>query len=471
MINVLGLVACASSSPEPESATQNTLQTQPEQTSPEINADILNDSNTTPTEINHADTNIPNAAQPDIEQIAESPIHDAQSDSPPDQPSTQTPDAVTSDHIVTSDIDTDPQSNSVSSENTITEPVDYAAKRKTALAALRNGDTNDATDFWNAIDSDPLMTATLYDEVKPRGTNALSALGGGSTVSLKYTDSNDETLKAAIKPDQDLRQTMYRSEIAYYRLCQILECSYDVPVTRPVKFSHDDFYQLYAASNSKKNKNYRSKFEHLIWEKEYGSKFIYAAHKEWIASFEFFPIEVTGEWSPYLKNPNTNPPEIDKFIRNLLASARPDAPKSSKKLLQFLEGKTTRDILHQISDMILIDYLTNNWDRFSGSVNNYGANCHIQPGGLIAIDNGAAFPPWHAPRVVRRLHMVETFSRTLVTNLRLINVDELLIRLFPNPTHEERKSFDRFRERHADALKYIDKLIAKKGEENVLVFD
>ena len=117
-----------------------------------------------------------------------------------------------------------------------------------------------------------------------------------------------------------------------------------------------------------------------------------------------------------------------------------------------------------------MDYLTNNWDRFSGDENNFGANCHFQPGGIIAIDNDAAFPPWHAPRVVRRLNLVEMFSRDMVQNLRVLDPDVLLNHLFPNPTKEELKSFERFKERRIDALKYIDGLISKKGEDRVLVF-
>ena len=347
---------------------------------------------------------------------------------------------------------------------------DFKAARDLALKDLREGKAKNADAFWEAVEADPLMTRTLDEEVRPHGTNSISALGGGSTVSFKYKDTEDESAKAALKPDQDLRQTMYRSGIAYYRLCQILGCSFDTPVTRPVRFSKADFNTLYNASDSSKNKGYRSKFEHLIWATENGTKYMYAGYKEWISPFDGFPIEVTSVWSPYLKNPSKEPPEVKAFLRDLLAKARPGAPKPVTKLAEYAGDMTTRDILHQISDIILVDYLTNNWDRFSGDENNFGANCHFQPGGIIAIDNDAAFPPWHAPRVVRRLNLVEMFSRDMVQNLRVLDPDVLLNHLFPNPTKEELKSFERFKERRIDALKYIDGLIAKKGEDKVLVF-
>ena len=347
---------------------------------------------------------------------------------------------------------------------------DYASARRSALEELRLGITNNPAKFWAVVDRDPYMTQTLDREVRPHGTNSISALGGGSTVSFKYVDTADESAKAALKPDQDLRQTMYRSEIAYYRLCQILECSFDTPVTRPVRFSSADFNTLYDASSSTKNKGYRMKFEHLIWEKENGTKYLYAAYKEWISPFDGFPIEATNVWSPYLTNPKADLPDIEKFLHRLLTAGRPADIKNLNKFLGYMGNMTTRDLLQQISDIILIDYLTNNWDRFAGDVNNYGANCHFQPGGIIAIDNGAAFPSWHAPRVVRRLNLVQMFSKNLVNNLRLLDEDELLKRLFPNPTNEEKKSYARFKERRRDALKYIDSLIQKKGVNNVLVF-
>ena len=379
-------------------------------------------------------------------------------------------------------VDTTPKPSS-SAATAITEPVvkltpvqklvaagDFKAARDLALKDLREGKAKNADAFWEAVEADPLMTRTLDEEVRPHGTNSISALGGGSTVSFKYKDSEDESAKAALKPDQDLRQTMYRSGIAYYRLCQILGCSFDTPVTRPVRFSKADFNTLYNASDSSKNRGYRSKFEHLIWATENGTKYMYAGYKEWISPFDGFPIEVTSVWSPYLKNPSKEPPEVKAFLRDLLAKARPGAPKPVTKLVEYAGDMTTRDILHQISDIILVDYLTNNWDRFSGDENNFGANCHFQPGGIIAIDNDAAFPPWHAPRVVRRLNLVEMFSRDMVQNLRVLDPDVLLNHLFPNPTKEELKSFERFKERRIDALKYIDGLISKKGEDRVLVF-
>ena len=346
----------------------------------------------------------------------------------------------------------------------------FAAARSLALENYKSGKSDNLNDFWTYFEADPLMTQTLDETVKPHGTNSLSALGGGSTVSLKYQDSEDESAKAAVKPDQDLRQTMYRSEIAYYRLCQVLGCSFDTPVTRPVRWSKADFNALYDTQNSKKNRNYSFKFEHLIWATENDTKYIYAAYKEWIPEFEPFPVAVSSARTLYLRPGTTSYPDLKTLFTNMLNGARPDSIRHLSKLLEYAGPLTTRQVLQQLSDLTLVDFLTNNWDRYSGEQNNYGANCHFQTGGIIAIDNGAAFPAWHAPRVVKRLHLIQTFSRSLVENLRLLDPDTLFDHLFPNPTKEEMRSRDRFKERRAEALKYIDDLIQKHGEDKILVF-
>ena len=326
------------------------------------------------------------------------------------------------------------------------------------------------TYYWKAFDNDPRFGAAFVTDLRPDGKNALAALGGGSTVSFRY-QVNDTTI-AAIKPDQDLRQTMYRSGIAFFRLCEILQCSFAIPESTVARFTRNDFHTLYAASRSTKNAAYKSKFVHLIWETENNQPALYAIFKEWIPAFEPFPIEVTAAWTPYLGMQTTRIPPLSQFFNQLLAGGRPSSQRLQPKFLAWTEGHelTTQNILQQISDLILIDFLTNNWDRFSGDPDNYGANAHFQAGGIIAIDNDASFPPWHAPRVVRRLNLVKRFSKQLVQNLRDLDPDVVYPRLFPNPTREEIKSLERFTERRKEALNYIDGLIRQHGAENVLVF-
>ncbi len=470
IIAAIGLYGCAKTTPQPAAATEAAVQTEQTGTSQAQETSDVQETDVTE-HIQHAEgaegTDGVEEAQTGNDNVSDVSENSEQKQAIADA-------NVTHETVV---VKPDGSQTSAGTEHPVTrsevqkliDAGDYAAARRLALNNLKSQKSDDR-EFWAAVEADPLLNETLDESVRPHGTNSLSALGGGSTVSLKYQDSADASAKAAIKPDQDLRQTMYRSEIAYYRLCQILGCSFDTPVTRPVRWTKADFNALYNASTSSKNAGYRSKFDHLIWAKENGDRVLYAAYKEWIPSFIGFPIEVTSAWTLYERPGTTNYPDLRTFYKKILAGGRPDAARDLNKLLEYSGDLTTRDILQQLSDLTLIDYLTNNWDRYSGAQDNYGANCHFQPGGIIAIDNGAALPAWHAPRVVKRLNLVQTFSRDLVENLRVLDPDKLLNHLIPNPTKEELKSYQRFKERRAEALKYIDELIRKYGEDRVLVY-
>lgn len=344
----------------------------------------------------------------------------------------------------------------------------YAEARQLVRKAADSGDAAALADYWMAFDADPLYGASFVRTITPNGNNSLSALGGGSTVSLKYKEGT-ETL-AAIKPDQDLRQTMYRSEIAYFRICEILGCSFDVPQNVPVRFKREHFNALYAASTSSKNAGYRSKFEHLIWENEEDGRFLYATFKEWINPFVGFPIENVDIWKQIVQPNGASGVDLNALFKRILAASRPSDFNNFNKIKDWTKDLTTTDFARQLSDLMLMDFLTNNWDRFSGAADNYGANCHIHPGGIIAIDNGAAFPAWHAPRVVKRLEFVHVFHRDFVRRLRMITPEMINDRLFPNATKEEKKSLQRFWERRDQALKHIDAQISRYGEAAVLAF-
>jgi hypothetical protein len=325
-----------------------------------------------------------------------------------------------------------------------------------------------------AIDRDPLLLPpTIHAMTPDKDLTAIKALGGGSTVTLRLLDG--ERTIGAFKPDQDLGQSMYRSEVAYYRLCALLRCSFRVPYNAHVRIERAAFSTLYARIDSDKQRNYRGKLSHMTWtlDPQDGLDYVHGTLKEWVPDFGGFNIEVTEAWSPFLKlDTSTSALKQDAatLLRLVTSLSPPDAP-SIGGLYRRLEGVTIRQLVQQLSDLLVMDFLTNNWDRFSGYTELFGANCHVEPGGVIAIDNGAAFPEWNTPRVAHRLKLTQRFSRRLILSIRRLDRDQTLARLFPNPTKKEIKRFDIFWARRAELLTYVDALIAHHGEERVLLFD
>ncbi|MDX9722023.1 MAG: hypothetical protein RBU37_14855 [Myxococcota bacterium] len=349
---------------------------------------------------------------------------------------------------------------------------EYALARELSFDALDRypGSTllNAAAD--RAIDEDLHLIPKGARRITANDADALKALGGGSTVTLKLVVDGNNV--AAIKPDQDLGQSMYRSEIAYYRLCTLLRCSFRVPYNEEVRFLRSDFNTLYGRVDSAKQRGYRAQFSHLTWRDEGDGEYLYATAKEWVPAFTGFPIEASSSWSPLL-DPGEHSQlatPASEWLSTLAAAAGERGWNDHSKRVAFVEGLSTNDLMRQLSDLVATDFLTNNWDRFAGSPELYGANCHIEAGGLVAIDNGAAFPPWHTDRVKRRLNYVHRFSKKYVSALRRLEYDPTLRRLFPNANKDELKRFDIFWERRTDLLEYVDAVIAKHGEEAVLAF-
>jgi hypothetical protein len=322
-----------------------------------------------------------------------------------------------------------------------------------------------------AIDEDRGLIPEIKTLIPDQDLSAIKALGGGSTVTLRILKG--EQTVAAFKPDQDLGQSMYRSEVAYFRLCALLQCSFRVPHNAHVRIEQTAFWLLYNRIESDKQRNYKGKLSHMLWEvdPEDGLTYVHGTLKAWVPDFVGFNIEATGAWTPFLSQGSGKSMSQDAtaIIAALEAVNPPDAPRVGN-LYKRMEGMTVKQVMQQLSDLLVMDFLTNNWDRFSANVELYGANCHFEPGGFVAIDNGAAFPEWHTGRVAHRIKLTQKFSSHVIGALRRMEYDPTLRRLFPNPTKKELARFKLFWERRTQLLAYVDDLIRAHGERNVLVF-
>ena len=318
-----------------------------------------------------------------------------------------------------------------------------------------------------AFDEDPLYGSKVAREITDRDLDAIKALGGGSTLTFKFV--KDGANIAAFKPNQDLGQSMFRSEIAYYRLCALLRCSFRVPENQEVRLEKADFDEIYARVDSPKQRGYKGKFSHLTWTADGGADYIHGTQKEWVPAFTGFPIEASLTWTHWLRAGADLESEgmVVDWLPTLARSAGERGWHGHSKRETYLEGLSITQLAQQMADLLAMDFLANNWDRFSGDVSLWGANCHVEPGGIVAIDNGAAFPPWHTKRVWRRLRLTQRFSRSFVNALRRLEYDPTLERLFPSANKDETKRFDIFWERRTELLEYVDTLVEDYGEEAV----
>ena len=294
----------------------------------------------------------------------------------------------------------------------------------------------------------------------------IRALGGGSTVTLKFK-LNGETI-AAFKPAQTRRQSNYRAEVAAFRLCPIIRCDFEVPYSYEVRVEQRAFMRLYGIRSLEGQTGYAENFADLVWTHEDDGRYLHGVWKDWVPHFTQFPIEYEDIWASWVAT-DGDPTDLDQPLETALRPLRGRERGHFREIVEEAGTANTRDLARQISNLLVFDFLINNWDRFSGSY--YGVNCQWASGQFVSIDNGAGFMTRDPVRPRQRLHQVGRFSRRLVEEVRQLDRESLLPLLFPDPTERERENFAVFWNRRQELLDYIDGLIAERGEDAVLFFD
>ena len=145
-------------------------------------------------------------------------------------------------------------------------------------------------------------------------------------------------------------------------------------------------------------------------------------------------------------------------------------------LLLSIDGPTSGEepLVAPASSMVVLDYVTGNWDRFSGG------NLFADSSGssLVLIDNNGSFSNWskrQRERMDDLLSSCQRFSVALISRLRELEERAVMDAVEWGPTGPGRtllrKSEIALLLARRDALiAHVDELIATHGEERILVF-
>jgi hypothetical protein len=133
-----------------------------------------------------------------------------------------------------------------------------------------------------------------------------------------------------------------------------------------------------------------------------------------------------------------------------------------------------RDLAAQISTLIVFDYMTGNWDRWSGG--NVGFDESTRT--VLFIDNDGAFydvpPAGPLARQKGRLGAITRFSRGFVARLRALDAKSLASALgdeTPGVPLLTDRAIDGVNRRRDEALAIIDARIKKAGPAKALAFE
>jgi len=297
--------------------------------------------------------------------------------------------------------------------------------------------------------------------------DVIDPLGGGSTLTFKI--QNKGKIIAALKPLQTRRQSNYRAEIAAWRICELLQCDFKVPYNKEVRVEKSVFLTMYSRSTSSRKDSYTPQLVDLIWTRHDGKEYLHATLKEWIEDFTRFPIEYTSLWKPWLaQNSAPAPSELKNSLAPIQERSRIN--RLYDKILAAAPDLDTQGLAAQIAQVLIFDYLTGNWDRFSGVEDWWGVNCQFAKNKIVSIDNGAAFQPYSNKKVLERFLLAQKYGRRFIRDLHALDKDETLALLFPDADSRELRSYEQFWRQRSALLAHVDSLVEQYGAENVYAF-
>ncbi len=346
-----------------------------------------------------------------------------------------------------------------------------AAEQALAVAFASEEHSSEALRIrMRALRANPLLFREIPRDLATGEFERAVEMDSGSSVMLQLRFAHEA--RAVFKPEQTVRHTSYRGEIATARLCALLDCAVTVPVNEEVRV-HADVLSELLGEDARARRALRRPNSRVIWREEADGFWLYGTLKPWLRHFRRFPIENIDLWTHLVDGRHTPDALRRMSPRSALADLEEADPSGFSSLLRRMTELSAFDIAHQLSELHVLDHLSNNWDRYQ--LENHGLNCHWNDGAFVALDNGATFQTHdtHSDLATRsRLSRVRYFSRRTIALLR--SMDEEWTREFlfsADPQYDDTQRFDDFLERRAWLLARVDSLIDEFGESDVLVFE
>lgn len=152
-------------------------------------------------------------------------------------------------------------------------------------------------------------------------------------------------------------------------------------------------------------------------------------------------------------------PAVERWTNALIAGA-PIPPDQRRRV-------------EEISTLVVFDYIIGNWDRW------HGTNTLVDgQGRMVYRDNNGGFlepmPRWKAERMLSFLQRVQRFSRTLIDRARALTYESLVAAIAPDadegrPLLNERQ-LRAVMQRRDTLIQYVDALVQIHGEDEVYAF-
>lgn len=332
--------------------------------------------------------------------------------------------------------------------------------------------TSDQTDEFRTIFQESIQSDADLHKSEPLDAVALFNINGiridQSAPTPHIILTRDGADRFIFKPAKSNSSDAWRSEIAAYRLCEMILCDFDIPHTAPAKILRADWERI--APDSELTAQ-------MLWQSPADAngnpdtQFVYGALQELVPATTGWPIEITGLWRDWLGTAPTFNAISQDFQEAHARLENFGEGQLHRAILEHQNDITTRELAAQVSSLILFDFLTNNWERFSSNPAHYGQGTPFAQGTIISYNNGQTFQSRASRRVLGRFEWTGRFSRSTVAALRALTPELANSVLFDQPSTLERTRLDVFWSQHRQALSRIDASIERHGSELIFVFD
>lgn len=359
------------------------------------------------------------------------------------------------------------QSQSLNTARNLLEQKFYRHARKIAAYGMAK--------FDNSADFKKIFEQSIQADKDLHNTDALEPVAIFNINAIRIEDADkgrqiiltrDSADRFIFKPATLEKRDNWRAEIAAYRLCEMILCSFDIPHTAPAKISREDWERI--APNSELT-------EKLYWESTtvdgQETQFVHGALQELVPQTTPWPIEITGLWREWLGTAPTFNAISEDFVTAHERIKNFGDGTMYQSVIDQQNNITTRQLAEQVSTLILFDFLTNNWERFSGNSALYGLGTPFANGKIISYNNGQSFQSRASRRVLGRFEWTGRFSSSTVAAVRALTPELANSILFAQPSAIERARLDVFWNQHRQALSRIDASIERHGTELVFPFD
>ena len=270
-------------------------------------------------------------------------------------------------------------------------------------------------------------------------------------VELEAKGDKDYILKPSLEDNEDY----WRRELASSRLSDILGLGETIPRSRYAEFPKKRLEALL-------REDAPDVFDKLEWSTD-SDTYLKGALTEKVQNTVAWPVHYYDLWRNWVGAPGDV--ELDQTLTEFAEANNADL---SDELTGAIEGSrdpTLRRIVKDLSDILLFDFLTNNFYRFQTRDNHYGRNMQFGTGRLYGVSNDLAFEDRTSRRVEGRFEWLYRFNPKTVDRLRWVDSKPLVNWLFPSPSPDEEVRIDVFLEQKERALDRIRDLEESYGDD------